>query len=436
MLPHQLQISNGIRLHWLFDDRFKTNHLTVQFLVPLAADTVSGYALLLSVLGHGCERYPTLRLLNEALAELYAASITTRVQKRGECQVLSFDVSFLDNAFVPDDTDVFGGTLEVLKEIIFHPLVKDGAFDPQIVSLEQKNMCDAIRAQINNKTIYAYKQGIKEMCRNEAYGLDENGTIEGIEKLTPKDLYTYYQTLLQSAPIEIYYVGRMEISQFSAHLGHAFEAQTRGTLLVPSTQVVRHAQAPVHRVTQDMPVNQGKLTVGFRTGKVLGDADYYKLSVMNEIFGGSPSSRLFMNVREKLSLCYYCSSSTEALKGLMTVISGVENEKKEEAEAEILRQLHALQTTQVTQEELENAKRSLCNAYREISDDAASMIAWYSQRVLAGVPCSFEQAIGQIQRVTPQDVLEAARAVSLDTVYFLHAAKGTVANDEEEKTDG
>ena len=81
MLPHQLQISNGIRLHWLFDDRFKTNHLTVQFLVPLAADTVSGYALLLSVLGHGCERYPTLRLLNEALAELYAASITTRVQK-------------------------------------------------------------------------------------------------------------------------------------------------------------------------------------------------------------------------------------------------------------------------------------------------------------------------------------------------------------------
>ncbi len=413
------QIGAGVTLHIIPTDKFKTNYLSVNFIMPLAAKTASAYALIPPVLGRGAEKYQTMRALNLALSDLYAANISVNVSKKGEYQIISFTATFLDDTFVPDGTDVTGGTLGILEQLLLHPKLCGGAFDPEYVAGEKKNLCDTIRARINNKSTYAIQRGNQEMCRDEAYAVDEYGTVEQVEKLTPDALYTHYRYLLSHAPVQVYYVGRHDRERVKSAVSAMLADLPRAELVTAQTKVRRRASGQIHSVTEKMPVNQGKLTVCFRTGKVLGDGDYYKFVLFNEIFGASPFSKLFMNVREKQSLCYYCSSVGEPLKGIMSVASGVEPSKKDAALTEILHQLDAMRAGDISDEEMENAKRSVCNAYREIGDSAQRMEHWYLLRGLCGIDTDPAEASRQIMQVTREDVVAVAQGITLDTVYFL-----------------
>ena len=184
------------------------------------------------------------------------------------------------------------------------------------------------------------------------------------------------------------------------------------------TNVVRTASG-VKEVREECVGKQGNLVMGFRTGTVLSDGDYPKMALMSEIYGGSPSSKLFMNVREKMSLCYYCVSVPEAIKGIMLVRAGIENKNFETAKNAILEQLEFMKSGKFTEEELYNAKLSLINAYREISDNPQSLQNWYMGRMLSDISQSPEEAIEVVKNITKDEIVATAKKVTLDTVYFL-----------------
>jgi predicted Zn-dependent peptidase len=424
-------ITDGIRLNIIETDKFKTNYISVNLLTPLDKKTAASIALLPAVLKRGTVNYPNLAALNRRYDMLYSTYIGTRCQKRGETHIFGFNANMLDNRFALDGTDILDETLTLMGELMFSPALKDGCFNAEYVESEKNNLIDAIKAKINNKNSYAIWRCQEEMCRDEVFAVSEDGTVEDVEVITPQSLYNFYSEIINRSQIEIYFVGKYDYNKLEEKVKTVFKSVNHVPGFVPHTEVIRSA-SKVREVTEDQPVTQGKLSLGFRTGSVLSDGDYQKFIMFCEIYGGSPSSKLFMNVREKLSLCYYCHAIPDAQKGIMVVASGIEVDNKQTAQDEILLQLENMRSGDFTDDEFQAAKKSVINSYRGISDSAGGLVSWYIGRMLAGNDSSPEESIGLIQNVTPDEVSTAAKAVSLDTVYFM---RGTLKEGGKSKND-
>ncbi len=425
-------IGEGIFFNMVPSDSFKSRELTVNFIVPLARDTAAPDALLPAVLLRGTRTYPNLSAIQRRLASLYDAHLSGHTGKRGEAQVITFSASVLNADCIPDGTDAFGELLKVFEEALFEPVTENGCFIADYVESEKRNLTDAIRAKINNKNAYAVSRCFEEMCAGEKYGVPDTGRIEDVEGITPEALYHRYLTVLKTAAVEIFYVGNGRPEQIVPRLREMFRGRPRGAVVSSPTEVIRTPMADVRIVTEEQPVRQGKLTLGFRTGSVLSDGDYFIFSLFSELYGGSPSSKLFMNVREKLSLCYYCRCISEAQKGLMLVASGIEVDKKDETIREILAQLEAIRRGEISQEEMDAAKKSLVNGYRELRDSASALGNWYLNRLLSGISTTPEETADQVMSVTKEQVVDAARRLKLDTIYFL---KGTLTEAQPSARD-
>lgn len=438
MAKNKIRIVDGVNLNVIYTDKFKTNLLSINFMTPLNRKTAAMNALLPMVLRRGSGKYPNMAKINERMEFLYASSMGNNNYKRGEIHMRSINSWMLENSFVPDDTDVFGDTFDLIADVLFNPLTdaETGVFLKSFVDGEKKSLIDSINAKINNKDQYAIMKCQQLMCKNEAYGIEETGSVEDVQRITPESLYEHYKWFLQSARIEVFLVGRGNPELLAGKLKEKFAEIDRNPVDEIKTEVIRKASGNVQNVVEDQPVNQGKLCLGFRTSKILSDDDFVNFAMMNEIYGGSPSSKLFMNVREKLSLCYYCQSVPDAFKGTMIVRSGIEVDKKDIAQNEILLQLENIKNGIITDEEMSAARNSLRNGYMQISDSPSSLESWYLGRMLAGLDESPEDFIAKLDNVTKEQVSEAAAGITLDTIYFLNGTlRGTLGSAQQDDTD-
>lgn len=426
-----IKIAEGIALNIIETDSFKTNYLSFNFVTPLTKDSVSLNALLPQVLIRGTKKHKDLAEIKNALDDLYAASVEGRVYRRGDNQICGMTASWLSDRYSIDGTKITDGTLDIIYELLFEPLTENGVFLEKYVESEKRILIDDIRAAINNKTSYAIKRCQQEMCKNEAYGLGEYGEEEWVEKISAKDLFEAYEKLLKNARIEIFYVGSDNKEILSKRITKMFEGLKREHKELEPSKVIRNVEK-VKEITEKCPVAQGKLSLGFRMGTVFGEDDYRALPVFIEMYGNSPVSKLFMNVREKLSLCYYCRAIPEGTKGIMIVTSGIEVANRQKAQDEILAQLESVKSGDFTEEELVLAKKSLKNAYSELNDSPASLEGWYLTRRLVGLSDTPESVCDGFMKVTAADVVRVSNKLKLDTVYFLEGTlEGEADYDEE-----
>lgn len=428
MKPIKIKIKDGINLNFIPENRFKTNYLSVDFLCKISKETAALNTLLVRVLKRGTESYPDMAKLNEALDMLYASSIYAKSFKIGDVQSFGFSSFPLDNAY-GQGCDILFGVIDILHEIIFHPYTENGLLCEKYVESEKRNLCDQIRAQKDNKDAFAVQRCKEIMTSGDIYAIPSTGTVEDVEKISARSLTEYYKTAIENTTVEIYFIGKCDIDKLTQKFREFFaDVKIKpGVDKIKSEPMSKHSD--VREVCDKLPVNQGKLCMGFYTGYTLYKPGYEKFSLFCEIFGGSPVAKLFMNVREKLSLCYYCQAIPESHKGIMFVASGIENKNKETAKEEILLQLEKCKNGEISEDELSAAKKSLINAYSELNDDTEALKSWYLSRSIAGRDDSPEEAAEAVSRLTSLDVAEAAKDVSLDTVYFLC---GTGGDDAEE----
>ncbi len=422
MDPIRRMICPGVGLHTVQTDKFKSSQLTVNLFVPLRKETASAYSLLTDVLTRGTERYPTMRDLHRRRDELYSLGLGAYVHKIGESQVVTFALLGLDDAYAFDGMHILEEGMELLGQVVFHPATEGGVFRASYVEQEKRNLANDIRARIDDKTSYAYRRCLELMCAGEPYAVDHEGDLDELEKLDAKTLWDAYRTLLAEARVELFYVG-------SKSDGEVFDLCRKYLPFAPReadfppTGSGRAPEVP-RVVTERMDVTQSKLNLGFRTSCRLSAGDYGKLVLFNELFGASPNSRLFLNVREKQSLCYYCSSGSDGgLKGLLVVHSGIERKNRQKAVDAILAQLDDLRAGHITDGELETARRSLRDSYREISDSPSALSSWYLRRMTAGVTDSPEDVLARLDDVTVADVVSVANDLRLDTVYCLEGTE-------------
>lgn len=412
------EIAPGVRFTAVRDAKFKQNFLSVNFLLPLSAQTASINALIPMVLRRGCEGFPDMTALNRRLKELYGARLDGGVTKRGENQIVTLYFESIADRFALDGEKLLQDGAALLSDVIFRPALKNDAFDPESIAVERRNLVDMIDAQLNEKRVYAINRLREEMCRGEAYGVNELGTREHAAAVTGEAVLSAWRAMLLNAPAEIIFIGDADSAPCSALFAEAFGKLMRGEPHAAGTQVVREA-GTLKTITERLPVSQAKLVMGFRTGVAVPDADVPALQLANTVFGGSPLSKLFANVREKMSLCYYCVSRFERLKGLLIVDSGIEQHNFEKARDEILRQLADVQNGDFSDAELSSASLSLRNSYTEMTDSLYALHEWYLAQALTGKLQSPAEAADEITALTRADVLRAFSHIALDTVYLL-----------------
>ena len=426
----RIPIADNVYLHYIPQTRFKANYLTMNFLTPLDSETAANNALVPRVLSQGCRAYPGAIALAERLQSLYNLSLSrNRVFKRGETQVVCQSAWMLDNSMVSDNTDILGGALDMIGDIWFRPLTEENGFVSAFAEHAKNDTADGIRALINNKNNYAPYRCNQEMCRGERYGISVVGTLQDVTGATPESVYKAYGNLLSGARCEIFYVGRGGEDRVADKFADLFSTVKRVEPKPLSTEVIREVKS-VKEIVEDQPVQQGKLSLGFRTGLTEADGGRAVMLMLNDIYGSGPVSKLFMNVREKLGLCYYCSSAMDLIKGTMMVNCGIDPAKKAIAQAEILHQLDEIRQMHITDAEFDAAKKSLRSAIRQVYDEPSSMEMWWLGRMLSGRDTTPEEEIAHIENVTKSDVAAAAQNIQLDTVYFMNGTGGEVVDDE------
>lgn len=416
----------GVWLRAVHTNKFKSTYLSVTLLAPLDPDTAAANALVPYVLRRGTAVHPDMESLSAALDGLYGGAIEPAVRKKGETQCVGFVASFLDDAYTLKGEKLLESAAGLLGELLLNPYTQDGVFCPDYTEGEKINLTDRIRGQINDKRAYATHRLTQLMCGEEAFGVDKLGDEAHVAAITPAGLWQRYRELLQNAAIEVYYCGSAEPDRAAEALRSALASlPVNKERLAPDCDVRLSAGPEPRLVEEAMDVTQGKLALGFRTGGVTcWEEEYPALVMCNAVFGGTTLSKLFMNVREKLSLCYYASSMLEKMKGLVLVSSGIEFDKYQTAKEEILSQLEAVRRGEIEDWELEGARRTLVGGHLAMLDDQGRQEEFWLGQAAAGLDTTIEETAALFEAVTREQVAQAAQRLELDTIYFLKGKEG------------
>ncbi len=419
-----MKIGDGIDYVTIAEPKFKTNTIEMIFMMPAGKAYNSAYSLLQALLSSTSKAYPTINAMSRKLSSMYGASLKGGSGKHGDMMQITLSVCVIDNRYALSGEDLLADAADLLLGCLFAPNAENGAFSETDFRIEKQDLLDAIEAEINDKRSYALARATAAAFAGEPYAYPTDGTKEDVELLTPASVYEVYRNMLEQAVVRIYHVGPEHAPQIGERLKAAFAGITRRpvplTFFSPSP-----CRDESQRITEPMPVSQSKLVMVLK-----GEAPKkYAMNLMNVMFGSSPFSMLFMNVREKLSLCYYCSSRLANVKRSMFVSSGVELENAEKTCDAVLEQLEAIKHGDFTDDMLEDARRSMLNGLHGAGDTPMSCIVWSHLQYCDEDHDGISEMNEAYQKLTRQDVIDAANALRVDTIYLMQQEGTNEQND-------
>ena len=407
----------GVTLRLCRDTRFKQGCLSFQLVRQMAKEEAAMNALLPSVLLRGTVSCPDLRSITEHLDELYGASVSPLVRRVGDYQTTGVYCGFMDDRFALPGDQVLRPMLAFLEEVLLDSPLEDGTFLTSFVESEKKNLIATIESELNDKRAYAMGKLLKIMCREDTFGLPRLGEAEQVAAIDARSLYAHYRKILRTSPIEIFYVGSAEGAQVAEMLMPLLNKLERSCGMLEA-QTSFHPCEPSDEV-ETMDVSQGKLCMGFTVPITNRDSRFPAMQVMNVIYGSGMTSKLFVNVREKMSLCYSIGSGYYGTKGILVVSAGIDFDKEQLTRQEVLRQLDLMRDGGITEAELKAAKEALLSSLRATHDSPGAIEGYYATAALSGLAFSHDAYMAAVEAVTIEDVVECANQLQLHTTYFL-----------------
>ena len=413
------RISEGVEGLFVKNERFNTTSISFIFYLPLQKETAASYALLPFVLTTCGEKYPDFSVLNYRLERLYGAQLDAVAEKLGDYQLLKLRMSVINDKYTFESESLIKRACDMLLSLIFEPKAENGAFCTDDLAREKRKAIEHVKGEMSEKRIYAKNRLIEEMYKGSCYGTPKCGTVEDIEAITETSLYEMWQKMLATAYIRVQVIGAAVPQGLFEEITRRFENTERYNITdCTKSQPTAAADKP-RTVTERQAIQQGKLVMGFSSDTVGDDDNTMPLMVMTDIFGGGPYSRLFDNVREKMSLCYYCSATSSRVKGLITVESGVEEQNTEKAEKAILEQLEIMKKGEFSDFEFSSSVKSLRDSLNSYNDSQPLLDLWYALKAVNKNLYSPEDIAEKISAVTRDEIIAAANGVKLHTVYKL-----------------
>ena len=412
-----LEIGKNVKLTLIPESKFKTNLVSVYILRELDRKEVTKNALLPGILKSGCNKYKTLGQLTDREEELYGSYLHAGASKRGESQVLGFSILSVNEKYL--DEKILGQCIEFLNEIINNPLVIDGGFNEEYLNIEKEILKDSIMSIINDKGNYAMKRTNEIMFEGEPYSINGKGYIEDLDNIDRVGLYEHYKEVLKTSPIEIMIEGEFEETEVVELIKEKFQFDRGNIIDIPKEEYYKEVDK-VKEVKETMDIAQGKLVMGYRCNvDYLDEEKYYSLLLGSRILGGGADSKLFINVREKESLCYTIYSTIQKSKSTMMVCSGIEAQNYEKTVNLVKEQVQKLKDGDITESEISNAKIAFINSLNSLNDEIGRISDFYFSQSISKNKSDLDQIKNMINKSTKEDIVEAVKNIELDTIYFL-----------------
>lgn len=410
-------LDKGVSLGLIKNEKFKSNLISIYFARNLKREEATKVSLLSNMLSVGTMKYPTMRDISRRLDELYGMSMNVGVSKHGEKALTYFKFLSVSDKYL--DEPIFEEVVDFINEIVSNPLVIDKKLNPDMFDIEKEILKDEINSKINDKRSYASLRCIEAMCYDEPYSIDQVGYVEDLKSITAENMYEMYKEFIATSRIFITVEGDFDEKEAHkiCHDKFKFDRGNIENIERERFDIVPHD--PTY-LTEIIGANQGKLVIGYRTGVDYKDYEnYYSLMVGNSLFGGGPHSKLFNNVREKESICYYASSVLEKCKGLMIVSSGIEVNNYERALELITKELQDVINGNFSEEDVDNSKKSILNALKASYDSVSGESDFTYNQFISGTNLEIEEVINYVSNVDKESIVRSMANIFEDTVYYL-----------------
>lgn len=408
------KIADGVYFSSITDKRYKKNLISVAFSTQLSEDTATENVIVPVLLTKCNSKLPTYKAFNNKMSRLYASGIGGTAGRQYDLQTISFGAYYLDDIYALSGEKMTGIMTDILIDCLTSPVTENGVFSEKFVELEKKTVIDNIETAINDKRSYAIERAMKTICKGEPASVCSYGTVEKAKLITPDSAYKAYRRMLETMPCEIICTGCSDFDGVAEKFAAAFEKVGRHDI-ENTTIALSPVKTQTEEVTEGLTVNQSKLVLGFKSHS----DDDAALVLLQKIFGGTTSSKLFRNVREKMSLCYYCSAARNDLKGIMLVNSGVENENIEKTKEAVIDQLEEIKNGNFTNEDINFAEMAIKNDFKSVADSAGNVSNWYFDCIRKNDIVTPEEKLGRYLGVSKERIIAAAKSMVLDSVYVL-----------------
>ena len=420
----QINIKEGIKLHIIPNDIYKTNLIRIVFTTQAKYETVTNIAMLPLVLQRGSMNYPTQEIINTRLEELYGAELFASIDKKGDLQTISFDADYVKDKFIPNNESVSKEVFDLLFDVILNPLVEKNGFKKDYVEIEKEKLRKIICQLIDDKDAYSYYSCIHEMFGDNGFGLYQMGIESEVDKIDCKELYEFYKKTIDTAKIDIFISGEIDQDTIGVYIKDKMRNLKERKFDAPKlvSTICPKKVENVDEVFQSLDVVQGKLVIGCQVGYNKANKNYVGL-VYNTLLGASASSLLFQNVREKASLAYYVVSRYIDVKDLLFIRGGIEIKNYKKALKLIKEQLELVENGEFTQENIDDAKTTIYGNLRNTPESQESSINYYFMQEFYEQKDSIDSQIQKVEKVTREEIIEFAKSVKMSIIYFLKDSK-------------
>ena len=410
-------IKEGIRLHKIKTNKYKTNLMSVFLTSKLSRDDITKKALILTVLRRGTNNLKTQEEISKKLEELYGASFDCGIDKLGDKHVLKFYVESLNEQYLYQKEDILSQSLNILFDIVFNPSLENGVFKQEYIDEEKQNLRIIIEGQKDNKAAYATQRCIEEMYKEKPYGLYKYGYVEDLEKIDSKNLYETYLNLIKTCKIDIFVSGNFDEKTLEEKVKsnqQISKLEPRKVEYLDEESESSNTQEE-NVVRENMQISQGKLNIGL---DVLSD-NKSAVSVYNAILGGGANSKLFQNVREKASLAYSAGSIYIKPKSKIIIKTGIEHKNYEKALQIIKEQIDDMKNGKFSDEDIQHAKELIIASFKAMQDEQDSEISFYFGREIQKESKDIDKQIKEVSEVTKQNIVDVANKIKINTIFFL-----------------
>lgn len=414
------EIKKGIKLHLIKTEKFKTNLIAIFFSMPITKENVTKNSLLSAVLRRGSKNMPTSMQISQELEEMYGASFGNGLDKTGDNHILKFYLESINDQYLPQKNEnMLKTSIDKLLELAFNPLVENGKFKEEYVKQEKENIKRIIEGKPDNKARYAFDRCIEEMYKEQPYGLYKYGYIEDLKEIDSKTLYEHYEKIKSQCKIDIFVSGNIDekaisIVEENPNIQHLKEREPEYKI----NEIEKKEEVKENEVIEEMEVTQGKIVIGLDLHLNNEEQRYHAL-VYNAILGGTATSKMFQEVREKASLAYTAGSSYVRYKSNIFIKCGIEIKNYEKAMEIIKKQLEDMKNGVFTDEDIENAKKGIISTIKSIDDEQDTEITYFFGQELTNKKVSLDEYITKIEKVTKEDIIQIAKSITVNTIYFL-----------------
>lgn len=414
------RLAKGVDLHVIPTKQFKMTHILIDFATPQTTTNATARNLLANLLETSTHLYPTQTALARQMAKLYGAFVSLGVGRVGRLHTVRLRSSFINNYLAQNN--LFAQVTELINQVLFHPLIDDGEFDSPTFRLQVNNLASSIKALYDDKQFYANQQLLKlYYAPDSVMRTPSFGKITDLDYCTPASLVQTYEKMINQDKVDIFVLGNVDPENVHSAICQLPFAD-RNSQLPETPFYFQQAHEDVINQEEQQHVSQAKLDLGYHLPIYYRDPLYPAALVFNGLFGGTPYSKLFTNVRETAGLAYYASSRLAPFSGLVNVQTGIQPTDYQTALTMIQEQVTELQTGNFTEDLMREVQDALINQHYAGFDLANNILEHHlvNQLLSLGEQTDFAN---QINQVTKNDVMKVASMIKLQASYLLSGEK-------------